>query len=395
MVTRNDLDLIFDPLSFVETQETFAPSVVTGYGTVEGRLVYMFLQNREEEGGAFSKDAGRKIQNLYRLALKTKAPVIGLLDSSGFRIDEGAEALNAFSELYSTVVEADKDILQIMIVGGQCLGQMASLAEIADFCFRDMEVEEAFEYTREIIMTMPHSRGQLPEQFETEDDLNRLIPGIETLKGRAEDLLSGISDDGFWMEMKGQGSPELKVGFIKLNGLLVAALAGNREEGVTRIGYKALLKAARLVRIASKFNLSLVKFSDTDGLSTEDDKDLMTQASATLVRELAAASIPKIEVITGSVTGGAFSIMSGRGLGSDLIFMWEGAEVNAINPRQAAELLRPDMAPGDIEKETAEYVRTHSDADCLESKGIADRVILPEETRKYIIGALETYANVY
>ncbi len=87
--------------------------------------------------------------------------------------------------------------------------------------------------------------------------------------------------------------------------------------------------------------------------------------------------------------------MSGRGLGSDLIFMWEGAEVNAINPRQAAELLRPDMAPGDIEKETAEYVRTHSDAACLESKGIADRVILPEETRKYIIGALETYANVY
>lgn len=393
MVNRNDLDLIFDRASFAELSEGFADSIVTGYGTVEGRLCYVFLQDGEK-GGVFSKDAGKKITNIYRLAMKSKAPVIGVLDSSGFLIDDGVEALNAFSEVYEAVSRAKDEILQIMISGGKTLGQMASLAGMADFYYKDLGMEEALLRTKEIILTLPHSKGLYPEQLPAEDDLNRLNVGIEELKDNGREVLREISDKGFLLEFEDGESPELTAGIIKMNGLPVAALANNKVEGHDRMGFKALLKARLLIRVANKFNMALIIVSNTPGLRTDEDPKLMLLAAGELADMLVNTHVPKINLITGKVVGGAFSIFNGKGTGSDLTFMWKGSEVDIINPRQAAEILYPDAGPGQIEEKTQEYIETHSKAETLVSLGIADKVIEPSETRKYLAGALETYANV-
>ena len=395
MVTRKDIEHLFDRGSFMEMEKSRGSSVVTGYGRIGDRMVYAFLQDSEKEGGAFSVAAASKIIDVYKLALKAKVPVVGLLDSTGYLIDEGAEALNAFSEVYALANTARESILQIMIVGGKCMGQMVSLASTADFFFRDMEMSEAFEKTKELIKVMPPAKGILPEQFDTSDDLNRLNTGIEKLVDSGRDVLKEISDDGFLLETDQDKAPELTTGFIKINGLMVAAMANNKTEKGSRVSLEGLDKARKLVETAGKFKLGLVKISNTEGIALTEDQNMMVSASGKLWDAFTKAKIPMIDVITGSVVGGAYSLFNGRGTSTDLTFAWKTAKVNIIGARQAAEILYGPLDPASVEQKTAEYENTHSIAEVLEEKGLVDKVIEPEETRKYLAGALETYANVF
>lgn len=395
MVTKKDINLLFDRGSFMEIGEGRGSSVVTGYGRIGDRMVYAFLQDSEKDGGAFTVAAASKIKNVYKLALKSDMPVVGLLDSTGYLIDEGAEALNAFSEVYAMANTARKNILQIMIVGGKCMGQMVSLASTADFFFKDMDMEEALIKTKELIKVMPPAKDILLEQYETSDDLNRLNAGIEKLMDSGRDILKEISDDGFLLETDTDKAPELTTGFIKINGLMVAAIANNRTEKGNRISLGGLDKARKLVETANKFRLSLVKISNTDGIEITDDQNLMISASGKLWDAFTRADIPMVDIITGTVNGGAYSLFNGRGTSTDITIAWKSAAVNIINPRQAAEILYGPLDPSNVEEKAAEYVDTHSCAEALEKIGLVDKVIEPEETRKYLAGALESYANIY
>lgn len=394
MVTRNYIDKIFDRGSFMEIGEGMKSSVVTGYGRIGDKMVYAFLQDSETEGGAFSKTAAEKIKNTYNLALKARIPVIGLLDSTGYLIDEGAEALNGFSEVYALANRAREDLLQIMIVGGKCMGQMVSLASTADFFFKDMELAEAFDKTRELIKVLPSAKGDRPEQFETSDDLNRLIPDIEKHIDSGKAILKDISDNGFLIETDSDKAPELTTGFIKINGVMVAALANNRTLKGNRMGLAAIEKAAKLVETAGKFKLGIIKVSNTDGIETKEDQNLIVSASGRLWDAFSKAKVPMIDVITGNVMGGAYSLINGRATSTDITFAWKNARVNIINPRQAADILYGPLDATNIEEKAEEYERTHSSAQILEEKGLIDKIIEPEETRKYIAGALESYANL-
>ncbi len=394
MVTRNYIDKIFDRGSFMEIGEGMKSSVVTGYGRIGDKMVYAFLQDSETEGGAFSKTAAEKIKNTYNLALKARIPVIGLLDSTGYLIDEGAEALNGFSEVYALANRAREDLLQIMIVGGKCMGQMVSLASTADFFFKDMELAEAFDKTRELIKVLPSAKGDRPEQFETSDDLNRLIPDIEKHIDSGKAILKDISDNGFLIETDSDKAPELTTGFIKINGVMVAALANNRTLKGNRMGLAAIEKAAKLVETAGKFKLGIIKVSNTDGIETKEDQNLIVSASGRLWNAFSKAKVPMIDVITGNVMGGAYSLINGRATSTDITFAWKNARVNIINPRQAADILYGPLDATNIEEKAEEYERTHSSAQILEEKGLIDKIIEPEETRKYIAGALESYANL-
>ena len=394
MVTRNYIDKIFDRGSFMEIGEGMKSSVVTGYGRIGDKMVYAFLQDSEREGGAFSKTAAEKIKNTYNLALKARIPVIGLLDSTGYLIDEGAEALNGFSEVYALANRAREDLLQIMIVGGKCMGQMVSLASTADFFFKDMELAEAFDKTRELIKVLPSAKGDRPEQFETSDDLNRLIPDIEKHIDSGKAILKDISDNGFLIETDSDKAPELTTGFIKINGVMVAALANNRTLKGNRMGLAAIEKAAKLVETAGKFKLGIIKVSNTDGIETKEDQNLIVSASGRLWNAFSKAKVPMIDVITGNVMGGAYSLINGRATSTDITFAWKNARVNIINPRQAADILYGPLDATNIEEKAEEYERTHSSAQILEEKGLIDKIIEPEETRKYIAGALESYANL-
>ena len=394
MVIRNYIDKIFDRGSFMEIGEGMKSSVVTGYGRIGDKMVYAFLQDSETEGGAFSKTAAEKIKNTYNLALKARIPVIGLLDSTGYLIDEGAEALNGFSEVYALANKAREDLLQIMIVGGKCMGQMVSLASTADFFFKDMELAEAFDKTRELIKVLPSAKGDRPEQFETSDDLNRLIPDIEKHIDSGKAILKDISDNGFLIETDSDKAPELTTGFIKINGVMVAALANNRTLKGNRMGLAAIEKAAKLVETAGKFKLGIIKVSNTDGIETKEDQNLIVSASGRLWNAFSKAKVPMIDVITGNVMGGAYSLINGRATSTDITFAWKNARVNIINPRQAADILYGPLDATNIEEKAEEYERTHSSAQILEEKGLIDKIIEPEETRKYIAGALESYANL-
>ncbi len=394
MVIRNYIDKIFDRGSFMEIGEGMKSSVVTGYGRIGDKMVYAFLQDSETEGGAFSKTAAEKIKNTYNLALKARIPVIGLLDSTGYLIDEGAEALNGFSEVYALANRAREDLLQIMIVGGKCMGQMVSLASTADFFFKDMELAEAFDKTRELIKVLPSAKGDRPEQFETSDDLNRLIPDIEKHIDSGKAILKDISDNGFLIETDSDKAPELTTGFIKINGVMVAALANNRTLKGNRMGLAAIEKAAKLVETAGKFKLGIIKVSNTDGIETKEDQNLIVSASGRLWNAFSKAKVPMIDVITGNVMGGAYSLINGRATSTDITFAWKNARVNIINPRQAADILYGPLDATNIEEKAEEYERTHSSAQILEEKGLIDKIIEPEETRKYIAGALESYANL-
>ncbi|MBR6473515.1 MAG: hypothetical protein IKS99_07325 [Firmicutes bacterium] len=395
MITEKDLGSLFDSNSFVELGEARGSSVITGYGTVSGKLCYAFLQDSEIDGGAFSKTAGAKICAIYRLALKAKAPVVGLLDSTGFLVDEGGEALNAFNEVYSLAGKAADEILQIMIIGGKCIGQMQSLSETADILFKDMETEEALMYSREMLRVLPPAAGMLPEQFDTADDLNRINFGIEEKVSDGREILREISDDGFLIETNRKTAPELTCGFIKVNGIMVAAMANNTVDGDSRLSYRGLLKAAKLVRIADKFSLGILNISNTEGFSTNEDTDLMARGAQELSKAFTMAAVPKINLITGKVVGGIYSVMNGRYTSSDLTFAWRDAEVCIIDPKQAADLVYGPLEPLDVEQKTKEYEETHTTAEVLAALGLVDKIIDPEETRKYLAGALETYANVF
>ena len=316
MVTRKDIEHLFDRGSFMEMEKSRGSSVVTGYGRIGDRMVYAFLQDSEKEGGAFSVAAASKIIDVYKLALKAKVPVVGLLDSTGYLIDEGAEALNAFSEVYAFANTARESILQIMIVGGKCMGQMVSLASTADFFFRDMEMSEAFEKTKELIKVMPPAKGILPEQFDTSDDLNRLNTGIEKLVDSGRDVLKEISDDGFLLETDQDKAPELTTGFIKINGLMVAAMANNKTEKGSRVSLEGLDKARKLVETAGKFKLGLVKISNTEGIALTEDQNMMVSASGKLWDAFTKAKVPMIDVISSASSLDA--VVSGFSPGSAL-----------------------------------------------------------------------------
>ncbi|MBQ7703225.1 MAG: hypothetical protein IJT40_02500 [Firmicutes bacterium] len=393
MIIRENIGLIFDEGSFCEFGERSVCSVITGYGTVEGQQVYCFLQDASINGGAFSVRAVEKIRSIYRLALKAHAPVIGLLDSTGFLVDEGAEALYAFSDLYRVVTEAKDEILQIMIAGDSCRGQVEALCTLADFFFRDMPLEKAVSQARDIILRMPPARGLLPDQFETDDDLNRRIENAAYLKFNGLELLRAVSDGGAFLEIEEGKAPCLTAGFIRINGLMVAAMAVNGEPGENSLGSAALIKARDLVLLADKFGLGFVEFLQTDGFRTDEDKETLLRNAAELAKTLNETDIPKVCIITGEVMGGAYSVLSGPAF--DLTFMWEGSKVNIINPRQAAELVSGPQPVENIADEALKYEESHSTAEVLASKGLCHRIIDPADTRKFLAGALESYANVY
>ncbi len=392
MITKGNIGLIFDEGSFCELGERSVCSVVTGYGTVEGQQVYCFLQDASAGGGAFSVKAAEKIKSVYRLALKARAPIVGFLDSTGFSVEEGAEALYAFSDLYRVVQTAKKEILQIMIAGDNCRGQVEALCTLADFFFKDMPVDKAVLQARDIILRMPPSRDLLPYQFRTDDDLNRRIGNAPELGSNGRELLKAVSDNGAFLEIQEGTAPCLAAGFIRINGLMVAAMAVNGEQGENALGSEALIKARDLVLLADKFGLGFVEFLRTEGFRSDEDRDAVLRNAAELAGTLTEVEIPKICIITGEVMGGAYSVLAGPAF--DLTFMWEGSKVNIIHPRQAAELVSGPQSVDNIGEEAKRYEESHSTAEVLEEKGLCHRIIDPADTRKFLAGALESYANI-
>ena len=407
----------YHPDSVVESD-----GVVTGYGTINGNLVFVYAQDSEVMGGTFGEQHGRKIVDLYERAMRAKAPVIGLLDCAGFRIEEGLDGLYQFAKLYRIQTKASRNILQIAAVIGQCGGGMSIAAQMMDFLYiekdrgsifvnpqgvvgnaigdnpyvmalddGELEWEEIMENIRAIVDMLPSCSDFAPEIIEvSEEELNRSCDGIQNMLGDAKAILGEISDDGRLLEYRGTRGRSMITGFIRIAGQTVGVAACNEFEGSKRISAAGCNKAAALINMCTRFHIPLLTITDTEGYKTDSATETFLPAAAgRMLMALTSSDVPKLNLVTGSIVGSAYSMMNSKGLGADYVFMWDTANVSIVEPRQATEVIFGRWT-SELEEQ---YRDTQSSAVALARHGFVDKVIAPEDSRKYLIGALEVFMN--
>lgn len=441
---RKRIQGLLDACSFVELgaamsarstdyslQEKKAPSdgVVTGYGTIEGELVYVYAQDPDTLGGSLGEVHAKKIQRLYETALKTGAPVIGLLDSTGIRLEEASDALSAFGSLYRTKSLASGVIPQISLVMGNCGGGMAVLAGLSDFVLMEEKAklyvnspnalqgnyqdkndtskapwqaenaslvdltapeEELYKAARKLFTMLPLNNEDNHSYEECEDDLNRETPGLEALALKGDEALRLLADGGEVLELKPGYGRELVTALVRLNGstTFVVACRETKEKQGCRLTPESMDKAARFVRFADAFSLPLLTLTSVQGyaLGFEDEADMAKRAAA-LASAFANSTVPKVNLYLGTSTGTALLAMNGMGVGADLSFALTDSVVAVLDPEKAGELLAGDGEKS--EEKAKKYREEKCSARALAERGEIDAVIEAPYARKRLISAFE------
>ena len=427
-------------------KETPADGVITGYGTIDGNLVYVYSQDASVLGGSMGEMHAKKISNVYALAMKMGAPVIGLVDCAGLRLQEGTDALQAFGELYKNQTDASGVIPQITAVFGTCGGGMGVVPALTDFTFMekdnaklfvnapnaldgnivskcdtasaayqsetigsvDVAASEAeiFEEIRTLISVLPANNEDDMSFDECTDDLNRLCDGLENCAGDTSIALSMISDDNFFFETKRAYAKEMVTGFIRLNGNTVGAVANRSEvcdeEGNVTETFDGVLtsagcrKAAEFVEFCDAFNIPVLTLTNVKGYKANMHQERkIAKAVAEMTYAFANATVPKVNVIVGSAFGSAYVAMNSKSIGADVVFAWPNASIGMMDAKSAVKIIYAD----EIEKaengavlvneKAKEYAELQARALSAARRGYVDNIIDAQDTRKYVIGAFE------
>ena len=425
----------------MQAQETPGDGVITGYGTIEGALVYVYSQEASVMGGSMGEMHAAKIEKLYHMAMKTGAPVIGLLDCAGLRLQEGIDALNGFGRLYLCQTMASGVIPQIQAVFGTCGGGMAVASAMADFTFMEekanlfvnapnaivsndtdtsdakFQSEEAGNVcmtgTEEEILSAIHTLvSVLPANNEDDlsydecgDDLNRLCEGLESFSGDTAAALALISDDGFYMEMKKAYAPSMVTAFIRLNGTTVGCVA-NRSESLengektaeygTELTAQGCEKAAEFVTFCDAFNIPVLTFVNTTGYKgCKCTEKKIAKAAARMTYAFANADVPKVTVMIGKANGTAGLSMNSKSIGADIVYAWKDASMSMMDAAPAVKVMyakeiEASENPGQLIKEkTAEYSEKMEGIASAAKRGFIDDIIPASETRQRVIAAFE------
>ena len=425
----------------MQAQETPGDGVITGYGTIEGALVYVYSQEASVMGGSMGEMHAAKIEKLYHMAMKTGAPVIGLLDCAGLRLQEGIDALNGFGRLYLCQTMASGVIPQIQAVFGTCGGGMAVASAMADFTFMEekanlfvnapnaivsndtdtsdakFQSEEAGNVcmtgTEEEILSAIHTLvSVLPANNEDDlsydecgDDLNRLCEGLESFSGDTAAALALISDDGFYMEMKKAYAPSMVTAFIRLNGTTVGCVA-NRSESLedgektaeygTELTAQGCEKAAEFVTFCDAFNIPVLTLVNTTGYKgCKCTEKKIAKAAARMTYAFANADVPKVTVMIGKANGTAGLSMNSKSIGADIVYAWKDASMSMMDAAPAVKIMyakeiEASENPGQLIKEkTAEYSEKMEGIASAAKRGFIDDIIPASETRQRVIAAFE------
>ena len=425
----------------MQAQETPGDGVITGYGTIEGALVYVYSQEASVMGGSMGEMHAAKIEKLYHMAMKTGAPVIGLLDCAGLRLQEGIDALNGFGRLYLCQTMASGVIPQIQAVFGTCGGGMAVASAMADFTFMEekanlfvnapnaivsndtdtsdakFQSEEAGNVcmtgTEEEILSAIHTLvSVLPANNEDDlsydecgDDLNRLCEGLESFSGDTAAALALISDDGFYMEMKKAYAPSMVTAFIRLNGTTVGCVA-NRSESLengektaeygTELTAQGCEKAAEFVTFCDAFNIPVLTLVNTTGYKgCKCTEKKIAKAAARMTYAFANADVPKVTVMIGKANGTAGLSMNSKSIGADIVYAWKDASMSMMDAAPAVKIMyakeiEASENPGQLIKEkTAEYSEKMEGIASAAKSGFIDDIIPASETRQRVIAAFE------
>ena len=428
---------------------TDAPSdgCITGYGVIAGNPVYVYSQDVSVMNGTLGEMHAKKIANLYDLAMKTGAPVIGLLDSAGIRLQEGTDALNAFGELYLKQTLASGVIPQITAVMGNCGGGLAVLSAMADFTFMEeksaklfvnapnclagnntgkcdtaaakFQSEEAgivdfvgdeasvIAKIRELVSMLPANNEDDSSYLEEcTDDLNRVNPEIESFVGDTAVAAAILADDNAFFEVKADYEKSMVTGFMRLNGATVGVIA-NRSEVLDRseiasdtgkvtekfdtvLTKKGCLKAAEFVNFCDAFEIPIVTLTNVTGFeATTCSEKGMAKAAAKLTAAFADATVPKVNVIIGKAYGTAYTVMNSKATGADLTIAWPDAEIGTMDSKLAAKIMYEGQGADVINDKAAAYKMLQSNVRSAARRGYVDQVVEPALTRKYVIGAIE------
>jgi propionyl-CoA carboxylase beta chain len=462
LTARERIDLLFDPGTFEEVDKLVThrcrdfgmeahvvpgDGVVAGVGRVEGRPVYAFAQDFTVFGGSLSETNAAKIVKIMDLAMKMGAPVVGLNDSGGARIQEGVMSLAGYAEIFLRNTLASGVIPQISAIMGPCAGGAVYSPAITDFNimvegtsymfvtgpdvlrtvtheevtkeqlggaathneisgvahFSVHDDRECLQMIRELLGYLPGNnideapRRETSDPIDREDDaLDQLVPAAPNQPYDMHDLVQAVADDGAFLEVHRHYARNIIVGFARLGGRSVGIVANQPAHLAGTLDIDASVKAARFVRFCDAFNIPLVTFEDVPGFlpGTRQEYGGIIRHGAKLLFAFAEATVPKVTVITRKAYGGAYCVMSSKHIRTDVNFAWPTAEIAVMGPEGAVNILykRELEAAADPvalrAQKVAEFREKFANPFVAASSGFLDEVIRPRETRRKLISAL-------
>ncbi|MBI4835045.1 MAG: methylmalonyl-CoA carboxyltransferase [Planctomycetes bacterium] len=426
--------------------------VVTGYGTIDGRLVYVFSQDFTVFGGALGEAFANKICKVMTLAMKVGAPVIGINDSGGARIQEGVVSLGGYGEIFFRNTIASGVIPQISAIMGPCAGGAVYSPALTDFIvmtkgtshmfitgpeviksvtkeevsfenlggadvhmtrsgvahFSAESEEKALAFIRKLLSYIPSNNMEDPPYAKPEDKPNRMdkelvniIPDDSDKPYNMEKVIKAVFDDGDFLEVQEDWAKNIIIGFGRLNGHSVGVVANQPNFLAGCLDINASIKAGRFVRFCDAFNIPLVTFVDVPGFlpGTAQEYGGIIRNGAKLLYAYCEATVPKLTVITRKAYGGAYDVMCSKHVRADMNFAWPTAEIAVMGPSGAVNIIfRKEISEAKDkeatrEKLVEEYAEKFENPYIAAERGYIDEVIEPQETRPKLIAALESLMN--
>lgn len=461
LTARERLDVLLDEGSFEEwglfvehrskdfgLEEQMIPGdgVVTGYGTINGRLVFVFSQDFTVLGGSLSESHAEKIVKIMDKAIQVGAPIIGLNDSGGARIQEGVVSLAGYAEVFQRNVLASGVVPQLSLIMGPCAGGAVYSPAMTDFVFMVKETAymfvtgpdviktvtnetvtaddlggaamhtshsgvadlalandiEALMYARRLIDFLPLSNREASPSRKTMDAPNRLDPALDTLVPHnsnlpydMKELILSVVDDGDFLELQPDFASNILIGFGRMEGRSVGIVANQPMVLAGCLDINASRKAARFVRFCDCFGIPIITFVDVPGFlpGLEQEQGGIIKHGAKLLFAYAEATVPKVTVITRKAYGGAYDVMSSKHIRGDVNFAWPTAEIAVMGPKGAVEIIFRGSSPEEMTKRVEEYREKFANPFVAAHRGFIDDIIQPQTTRARLCRSLRMLAN--
>lgn len=463
LTARERINLLLDEGSFVEIdafvkhrctnfgmEKTEAPAdgVVTGYGTIDGRLVFVYAQDFTVLGGSLGEMHANKIVKVQQMALKMGAPIIGINDSGGARIQEGVDALSGYGKIFYNNTKASGVIPQISVILGPCAGGAVYSPALTDFIFmvegtsrmfitgpqviktvtgedvsqeelgganthnrvsgvahfKDKSEQDCIMRIRKLLSYLPSNNLENPPAYQSNDDINRieeklndLVPDNPNKPYDMKEIIKLLADDNEFFEIQEYYAQNIITGYIRLNGKTIGVVANQPKVLAGCLDINASDKAARFIRTCDAFNIPLLSLVDVPGFLPGTDQEYggIIRHGAKMLYAFSEATVPKVTLIVRKAYGGAYLAMCSKDLGADQVFAWPGAEIAVMGPEGAANIIfKKDISNSDNPVETRqekikEYRDTVANPYIAASRGFIDDVIVPSTTRPRLISVFD------
>ena len=429
----------------------YGDGVVTGYGNIDGRLVYVFSQDFTVFGGSLSETHAQKICRIMDLAMKAGAPVIGLNDSGGARIQEGVKSLAGYADIFFRNTRASGVIPQLSAIMGPCAGGAVYSPAITDFIMMVEKTSYMFVTGPNVVKTVTHEEvsaeelggaathgsksgvshftcaneiaclrnmrqlvGYMPQNCEetaprlpyevsdeSRDKLNSVIPDNPNQPYDIRDVIDGLADADSFLEVHREFAENIVVGFARLAGRSIGIIANQPAYLAGVLDIDSSTKGARFVRFCDSFNIPLLVLEDVPGFlpGTDQEWNGIITNGAKLLYAFSEATVPRITVITRKAYGGAYDVMNSKHIGADLNYAWPSAEIAVMGAKGAAEIIfRREISSAEdpvakLDEKIAEYTETFAHPYRAAALGFVDDVIVPTETRKRLIAGYAMLEN--